>query len=148
MILGIGTDIVEIRRIHEVLKRYTERFLNRIFTPYEQEYCLKRKEPARHLAARFAIKESVAKALGTGFCSKLSWTDIEIRNDEAGKPCVFFPPATSRLFNLSQSTFLVSISHCCEYATAFVVWTESHDSAPSTHPILNSKSESIEKLNQ
>lgn len=120
MILGIGTDIVEIARIRAVLNRYTTRFINRIFTSYEQEYCLKHKEPALHFAGRFAAKEAIAKALGTGFTQGLSWLDIEIRNDISGKPMAFF---SSSMANMSNATLLVSISHCHQYATAFAIWT-------------------------
>ncbi len=121
MILGIGNDIVEIDRIKAILTRYPQRFLNRIFTPHEQDYCLKRKEPALHLAARFAAKEAVVKALGTGFSQGLSWLDIEVRNDSKGKPIVFFSSLAKELFG--DLTLHISISHCHQYATAFAIWT-------------------------
>jgi holo-[acyl-carrier protein] synthase len=121
MILGIGNDIVEIARIKAVLARYPQRFLNRVFTPHEQEYCLKRKEPALHLAGRFAAKEAVVKALGTGFIQGLTWLDIEIRHDSKGKPGVFFSPSATHLLN--DSSLFISISHCHQYATAVALWT-------------------------
>lgn len=121
MILGIGNDIVEVARIKAVLKRYPQRFLQRILTPYEQEYCLKYKDPALHLAGRFAAKEAVVKALGTGFSQGLSWLDIEIRNDAKGKPAAFFSSFAKELFG--DLNLHISISHCHQYATAFAIWT-------------------------
>lgn len=121
MILGIGNDIIEVARIKAVFTRYSEKFLNRIFTSYEQEYCLKHKEPALHLAGRFAAKEAIAKALGTGFSQKLGWLDIEIRNDGKGKPAAYLSPLAQEIFG--DLSLHISISHCREYATAFAIWT-------------------------
>lgn len=121
MILGIGNDIIEIARIQAVIARHSKRFLNRIFTPSEQEYCLKRKNPALHLAGRFAAKEAIVKALGTGFSQGISWLDIEIKNDSKGKPIVSFSPSAKELFG--DLNLHISISHCHHYATAFAVWT-------------------------
>jgi holo-[acyl-carrier protein] synthase len=121
MIIGIGNDIVEIARIKAVLSRYPQRFLDRVFTPHEQEYCLKRKEPALHFAGRFAAKEAIVKALGTGFTQGLSWLDFEIGHDSRGKPNVFLSSFAGQL--LDNPVLLVSISHCHQYATAFAVWT-------------------------
>lgn len=150
MILGIGTDIVEIARINSVWTRYTQRFLNRIFTSYEQEYCLKRKDPALHFAGRFAAKEAIAKALGTGFSQGLGWLDIEIHNDARGKPTVIFSPAAACLFKHPQ--FLISISHCHQYATAFAVWMQSqmqsYQPLPSENLILKSKKTKSNFMNQ
>lgn len=121
MILGIGNDIVEIARIQAILARYPQRFLNRIFTSHEQDYCLKRKEPALHLAGRFAAKEAIVKALGTGFSQGLSWLDIEILNDSKGKPIASFSPYAQELFG--DLKMHISLSHCHQYATAFAIWT-------------------------
>jgi holo-[acyl-carrier protein] synthase len=121
MILGIGNDIVEVARIKAILARYPQRFLDRIFTSHEQEYCLKRKEPALHLAGRFAAKEAIVKALGTGFSQGLNWLDFEIKNDSKGKPTVFLSLPAKEL--LGEPVLHVSISHCHHYATAFAVWT-------------------------
>lgn len=122
MILGIGNDIIEVTRIRAILKRYPQKFLNRVFTSSEQEYCLKHKEPALHLAGRFAAKEAVVKALGTGFIQGLTWLDIEILPDAKGKPCVVISDTLDGLF--SQPILHVSISHCHQYATAFAIWTK------------------------
>lgn len=121
MILGIGNDIVEVARIKNILARHPQRFLNRVFTSLEQAYCLKKKDPTQHLAARFAAKEAIVKALGTGFSQGLSWLDIEILNDHMGKPIASFSPFANELFgNISLH---LSMSHCHEYATAVAIWS-------------------------
>lgn len=122
MILGIGNDIVEIARIRKVLARYPQRFIDRVFTPHEQEYCLKRKEPALHLAGRFAAKEAVVKAVGTGFTQGLSWLDFEVCHNARGKPEIVLSPFASNL--LGTPTLHLSISHCHHYATAIAIWTQ------------------------
>lgn len=119
MILGVGNDIVEIARIKAVLARYSQRFLNRIFTSDEQDYCLKRKEPALHLAGRFAAKEAIVKALGTGFSQGLSWLDIEIRHDPNGKPIAVLSSFARELFG--DLNLHISMSHCHQYATAIAI---------------------------
>ncbi|MBA2369649.1 MAG: holo-ACP synthase [Candidatus Protochlamydia sp.] len=120
MILGIGNDIIEIKRIEHNIQRYQQRFLDRVFTPHEQGYCQKRKVPALHYAGRFAAKEAIVKALGTGFRNGLTWLDIEINNDALGKPFIKLSPKAEKVFD---SPFLmISISHCSEYATAFAIW--------------------------
>jgi holo-[acyl-carrier protein] synthase len=122
MILGIGTDIIEISRIKANIERYQERFLDRIFTESEQTYCLSRKEPSLHFAGRFAAKEAVSKALGTGFSEGLNWLDIEVYLDEKGKPHIRPSPNLNSLF--SSPVFDISISHCHTYAIAFAIWMD------------------------
>lgn len=121
MILGIGNDIIKVARIQSSIERYQERFLNRVFTPSEQEYCLGRKESALHFAGRFAAKEAAAKALGTGFSDGITWLDIEVSNDEKGKPHLILSPKL--LSQFENPRLSISISHCDEYATAFAVWS-------------------------
>lgn len=121
MILGVGNDIIEVARIKTILSRHPQRFLDRVFTIHEQDYCLKRKDPAVHLAGRFAAKEAIVKALGTGFSQGLNWLDIEIRNDFKGKPLVFFSTFAKELFG--DLTIHISISHCHQYATAVAICT-------------------------
>lgn len=123
MILGIGNDIIEVARIKASIERYQTRFLDRLFTPREQGYCLNRKDPALHFAGRFAAKEAIVKALGTGFSQGLTWLDIEIYNDEKGKPCVTYSPKLAHLFH--HPLLHLSISHCQHYATAFAIWIDS-----------------------
>lgn len=113
---GLGTDIIEIERIRNAYNRFGKRFLDRIFTAKEQVYCKKYKDPSAHLAARFAAKEAVAKALGTGFQNNFSFLDIEILNDDLGKPLVYL---SDKLYGYVVH---VTLSHCREYATATAVW--------------------------
>ncbi len=122
MILGIGNDIIEIERIRSSIEKYGEKFLNKMFTSAEQKYCLShKKDPAKNFAGRFAAKEAFVKALGTGFREGVSWLDIEILNDEKGKPQVSVSPKLTK--QTKNSNFFISISHCRDYATAMVVIT-------------------------
>ncbi len=118
---GIGTDIIEIDRIEKAIAKYKQRFLDRIFTQNEQEYCQKHRTAARHFAGRFAAKEAIVKALGTGFHNSISWLDIEIINDAAGKPVVHLSNHLNNL--LDHPRILLSISHCHQYATACAIYT-------------------------
>ncbi len=118
-LLGLGTDIIEVKRIEGVLQRHGKHFLEKVFTEAEQEYCMKHKEAARHFAGRFAAKEALVKALGTGLKEGISWLDFEITNDAMGKPQVKTSPKINTQFN--NPHFLISISHCKEYATATAI---------------------------
>lgn len=117
MIFGIGNDIIEVSRIEKAIETHGKRFLDRIFTQYEQEYCDKRKERYRHYAGRFAAKEAVVKALGTGFREEIVWSDIEIINDHYGKPEVNLSATLRERFS-EDVEVLLSISHSKDYATA------------------------------
>lgn len=86
MILGIGIDWVETARVERSLERFGERFLKRVFVEGEIEYCRTMKFPGRHYAARFAAKEAVSKAFGTGIGSALGWTDVEVKRHPSGQP--------------------------------------------------------------
>ncbi|HEY2810883.1 MAG TPA: holo-ACP synthase [Rhabdochlamydiaceae bacterium] len=119
-ILGIGNDIIEIDRIRKSIDTHGLRLLSRLFTTKEQDYCLKHKDPVPHFAGRFSAKEAIVKALGTGFGEHASWLDMEILNDEKGKPCVHFSASLEK--KLKDSCVLVSISHCELYVTAFALW--------------------------
>lgn len=123
MISGVGNDIIEVARVRKVLTRHPQRFLDRVFTATEQAYCLRKKDPALHFAARFAAKEAVVKAVGTGFTNGLTWLDIEVVNNPNGKPIVSFSPFAKNLFCNTQIE--LSISHCHNYATAVAI--SSHD---------------------
>ncbi len=116
-ILGLGNDIIEIERIRESIKEHGSRFLERLFTPKEQAYCLKHEDSATHFAGRFAAKEAISKALGLGVGRELAWKDMEILNDENGTPQVTL---SQRFKNMKV---LVSISHCKHYATAVAIRT-------------------------
>src|SRR3982751_182540 len=85
-IVGHGIDLVEVSRIAEMLERHGERFLSRVFTPGEALHSEGRRGRAEHLAGRFAAKEAVLKALGTGWAEGVAWTDIEVCAEPSGAP--------------------------------------------------------------
>ena len=116
--LTTGVDIIEIPRIKQVLDRYGQRFLNRVFTLDEIAYCRGR---APNLAGRFAAKEAAMKALGTGVRG-VSWKDIEVIRADSGAPSLrLHGRAEKRAERLQMSEMSLSISHSREYAVAFVV---------------------------
>ena len=120
MPLSVGTDIIEIPRIAAVIERWRERFLDRVYTPDELRYCRGR---IPELAARFAGKEAVSKALGTGIRG-LAWRDMEILPDPLGKPTVtLHHRALARARAIGLSVFEVSLSHSRDFAIAVVVAT-------------------------
>jgi holo-[acyl-carrier protein] synthase len=118
---GLGTDIIEIERVRQSIDRHGQHFLNRLFTQAEQDYCYKYKDPVPHFAGRFAAKEALAKALGTGFGSELSWHDLEILQDAQGKPTVHLTETAKARFK--NPRLLVSISHSTSHATAVAIWS-------------------------
>lgn len=120
MIHGIGTDIIEVKRIEESIERFGQRFLDRIFSYDEQAYCLHHRDAARHFAGRFAAKEAIVKALGTGFRNGIGWLDIEVKNDPHGKPVVQLSSDLQERFDSPR--IHLSISHGRDYATAFALW--------------------------
>src|SRR5213078_3218872 len=93
-IVGIGTDIVECLRIGRMIEQHGELFLTRVYTEREIRYCQARKRAMEHFAGRWAAKEAIMKCLGTGWQRGLAWTDLEIRNDNNGKPEVHLRGAT------------------------------------------------------
>lgn len=125
MIQGLGNDIIEISRMKGSIERHGLHFLNRLFSKKEQDYCYKFQDPSPHFAGKFAAKEAVAKALGTGFGSDLSWHDFEILNDERGKPMVFFSEEAKARFK--NPKILISVTHCTNYAMAVAIWESPHN---------------------
>lgn len=121
-IRGLGTDIIEIERIRNAFQEHGERFLERLFTQDERAYCARYNDPFPHFAGRFAAKEAIVKALGTGMRLEVTWQEIEIINDTQGKPEVFLSPRLRNQFPNIQ--LLLSISHCQAYATAIAILTE------------------------
>ncbi|MCK8816146.1 holo-ACP synthase [Natroniella sulfidigena] len=114
---GLGTDIVEIERITEAIKK-REKFKKRVFTTDEIDYCEQHKEPWSYYAARFAAKEATVKALGTGFRG-FKWNDIEIVKDQLGKPAVKLHNQAQKIAEkLEIKEILISISHSRDYAVA------------------------------
>ena len=89
-VIGIGVDVIECSRIQRSIERFGDRFLHRVFTDGEIEYSMSMKFPERHLAARFAGKEAVAKAFGTGIGKAMGWRNIDIRKKESGEPFLVF----------------------------------------------------------
>jgi len=122
MIRGLGIDFVEVSRIEEAARRHGERFLKRILTEGERDYCGRHKEPARHWAARFAAKEAGMKALGTGWNAGVTFHSIEVVNLASGQPTLILHGASAeRARALGASGAHVSLSHDGGYAMACVV---------------------------
>ncbi len=122
MILGIGIDIIEVARITASLERFGERFGQRILLPDEQAYCLSHKHPAPFVAARFAAKEAISKAFGTGIGAQLGWQDMEISHKESGEPFVILHGKGEELFKARRAKNLhVSISHTQTYAAVVAI---------------------------
>src|SRR5438034_11068423 len=122
MILGIGIDIIEVARIRASYERFGERFLKRILHPNEIAYCLSYKEPAPFLAARFAAKEAISKAFGTGIGAQLGWRDMEVGRKESGEPFVILHGAGRRLMAARGGrAVLISLSHTQAHATAVAI---------------------------
>jgi len=121
--LSVGVDIIEIERIRQVFQRHGERFLRRVYTEAEIAYCRGR---VPELTARFAAKEAVSKALGTGIVGQggIFWREVEVLPDARGKPLVHLHgQAKDRAESLGLKEFAISLSHSQEYAVAFVVAT-------------------------
>lgn len=97
MIVGIGIDIVQLERMRGVLQRHGERFFQRILTDGERAYCARLKDPVPSIAARFAAKEAVLKALGTGWSGGLRWTDVEVVRGETGPPRIALHGEAARI---------------------------------------------------
>ena len=122
MILGVGIDIIEVARIASSYEKFGERFVNRILHADEIAYCLSHKNPAPFLAARFAAKEAISKAFGTGIGAQLGWQDMEIRRKDSGEPFVVLHGKGKKLFTSRRATrLLVSLSHTANYAAATAV---------------------------
>jgi holo-[acyl-carrier protein] synthase len=121
-VLGIGVDLVECARIRHSLDRFGQKFLNRVFTEGEIEYSMSMKFPARHLAARFAGKEAVAKAFGTGIGKAMGWRNIDIQKKPSGEPfLVFTGPAQELAKQRGVTSALITLSHTDHHAMASVV---------------------------
>jgi holo-[acyl-carrier protein] synthase len=121
-VLGVGVDLVECVRIQHSIDRFGDRFLNRVFTEGEIEYSMSMKFPARHLAARFAAKEAVSKAFGTGIGKAMGWRNIDIRKKPSGEPfLVFSGPAQELATQCGVISAFVTLSHTEHHAVAYVV---------------------------
>jgi holo-[acyl-carrier protein] synthase len=118
-IIGMGTDIVECLRIAQMIERHADLFLTRVYTPNEIDYCQARKASTQHFAGRWAAKEAVLKAMGTGWARGISWRDVEIRNEIGGKPTIALGGGAREVCEkMGIAEMMISISHCRHYATA------------------------------
>jgi holo-[acyl-carrier protein] synthase len=122
MIVGIGIDLAEVARIQRVFEKFGERFVERVLLPEEASYCLSHRRPAPFLAGRFAAKEAVSKALGTGIGERLGWHDIEVRRKESGEPYVILHGKGELLLAEKKANVVhLSITHTEVSAAAFVI---------------------------
>ena len=122
MILGTGIDIIEVARIASSYEKFGERFVNRILLPGEIAYSLEHRNPAPFLAVRFAAKEAISKAFGTGIGASLSWQDMEIRKKESGEPYVVMHGKGETLMaSRGAKSLHISLSHTEHYAAATAI---------------------------
>ena len=122
MIVGLGTDIIEVVRIGQMIERHGEHFLQRVYTDEEIRYCQRRKESYQHFAGRWAAKEAVMKTLGTGWSRGVSWKDIEVCSMKSGQPTISIQGGARDFANrLGIDEVLVTISHCRIFATATAI---------------------------
>jgi holo-[acyl-carrier protein] synthase len=121
-VIGIGVDVIECSRIQHSIERFGDKFLHRVFTDGEIEYSMSMKFPERHLAARFAGKEAVSKAFGTGIGKAMGWRNIDIRKRDSGEPFLLFSgPAEAFAAERGVTSALITLSHTENYAVACVV---------------------------
>ncbi|MFV1996120.1 MAG: holo-ACP synthase [Verrucomicrobiales bacterium] len=121
-IFGIGIDVVETVRLGRSLEKFGDRFKDRIFTELEQRYCDSMKFPARHYAARFAAKEAISKAFGTGIGKRVGWKDMEILRHDSGEPYAVLHGGAREFAEANGvSKVLVSLTHADDYAAANAV---------------------------
>src|SRR5258708_38597613 len=123
MVLGLGTDLMETRRVQESIDRFGERFLERIFTAEEIAYCMrKKKNAAESFAARFAAKEAGAKALGTGISRGVTWKEFEVRREASGRPTLHLSGRAAGLAEaMGVKRVQLGLTHSKELARAAVV---------------------------
>jgi holo-[acyl-carrier protein] synthase len=119
MVLGLGTDLIEIERVQASMDRFGERFLHRVFTAGEIAYCMQKKQSAESFAARFAAKEAGAKALGTGISRGVSWQEIEVRRQIGQRPTLHFSGRAGQLADaMGVCRVQLSLSHSRTLAMA------------------------------
>jgi holo-[acyl-carrier protein] synthase len=122
MVLGLGTDLIETRRVQESIDRFGERFLERIFTEGEIAYCLRKKNAAESFAARFAAKEAGAKALGTGISRGVSWRELEVKREASGRPTLHLAGRAAELAEaMGVRRVQLSLTHSRDLAMAVVL---------------------------
>jgi holo-[acyl-carrier protein] synthase len=122
LILGSGIDIIEVQRVEAACEKFGDRFLRRILRPSELAYCLSHKSPGPFLAARFAGKEAISKAFGTGIGRQLGWQDMEICRKDSGKPYVVLHGKGQTLLRERGGRIVhLSLSHTAKLATAIAI---------------------------
>ncbi|HPO56875.1 MAG TPA: holo-ACP synthase [Ignavibacteriaceae bacterium] len=120
MVLGIGVDIIEIARIKQSIERTGDRFLKRVFTEKEIEYCVSKGNKYQHFAARFAAKEAISKALSIGWNNQFDWKNVEVLNEKTGEPKVHLN-GLLKDFLPAQTNLKITMSHSDEYAVCFAI---------------------------
>lgn len=120
MILGIGIDIIEIDRIKDSIEKFGDRFINKIFTPNEIAYCKSKANSYQHYAARFAAKEAISKAIGTGWNNEFHWKDIEISNESSGAPLVKLSGKMEKIL-VGNKALKITMSHSHNYVSSFAI---------------------------
>ncbi len=121
-VIAHGVDMVDCKRLEESIGRHGRRFIDRVFTPAEQAYCLGKKREIEHLAGRFAAKEAVLKVLGTGWRDGIAWTDVEVRNAPSGQPKVHLSGKCKEVADeMGLASILLSISHIETHAIASAI---------------------------
>ena len=122
MVIGVGTDVIEIARISQSIGRFGDRFLARVFTPREIAYCQRKKNAAESFAARFAAKEAGAKALGTGISHGVGWLELEVGREPGGRPTMELTGrAAEQARELGVTRVSLSLTHSKDIALAVVV---------------------------
>jgi holo-[acyl-carrier protein] synthase len=141
-ILGIGTDIIECPRIGRMIEQHGDLFLRRVYTDREIRYCQARKRSLEHFAGRWAAKEAILKALGTGWAKGICWTDLEVRNATGGAPRVHVRGMVRDIaLRRGIGDIMISISHCRTYATAYALAVGSSEGTPAPGPLLDADSD-------
>ncbi len=126
MIYGIGFDLVQVSRIRDALRRWGERFQNKVFTPGEIRYSLGKRNPAPHFAARFAAKEAFVKALGIGVRRGVHWKDVEVQRGPLGRPGLKIHGRAVEICRKERiDGFFLSLTHDGDYSGAMVVLEKS-----------------------
>ena len=122
MIVGIGTDLIEVDRIRKSVERYGDRFLQRVYTDRELAYAMSKQNFAERLAGRFAVKEAGMKAIGTGWRRGVTWKDFEVVNEPSGRPTLRLSGAATTIADaLAVRRVSVSITHTATMAMALVI---------------------------
>lgn len=125
MIIGIGVDIIEIDRIRKSIERFGDHFLNKIYTQNELDYCLAKHNKYQHLAARFAAKEAIYKAIASGWEKEATWKNIEITNEQNGLPIVKFLGKLNDFISDGKE-IKISLSHSENYVVAVAIIYKNH----------------------